>query len=149
LTVRKTEIVVHFKAAPSGLFKGHEEGAPGSNVLIIHVQPDEGISLRFNAKEPGQVVKLDQVRMDFKYEDYFRLKPSTGYETLLYDVLIGDRTLLNRADNIELGWRVVQSALDATKADSVELHSYAAGSSGPQAADDLLLRDGRQWERLA
>ena len=81
--------------------------------MVLHLQPHEGIALHFNAKQPGQTVKLNDVRMDFRYEDFFELKPSTGYETLIYDVLIGDPTLFNRADNIEAGWKGVQPILDA------------------------------------
>jgi glucose-6-phosphate 1-dehydrogenase len=115
---------------------------------VLHLQPHEGISILFSAKQPGQIVKLDPVRMDFRYEDYFELKPSTGYETLIYDVLIGEPTLFNRADNIEAGWKAVQPILDAWAADAGEVHHYRAGSNGPAAADELLARDGRTWRKL-
>ena len=104
------------------------------NVMVLHLQPHEGISVLFSAKQPGQVVKLDPVRMDFKYEDYFDLKPSTGYETLIYDVLIGEPTLFNRADNIEAGWTGVQPILDAWASGKGTVHPYPAGSDGPDAA---------------
>ncbi len=84
--------------------------------------------------------------MDFRYEDFFELKPSTGYETLIYDVLIGDPTLFNRADNIEAGWQGVQPVLDAVAKGGDKIHTYAAGSDGPAAADALLSLDGRMAE---
>ena len=118
------------------------------NVMVLHLQPHEGISLLFSAKQPGQNVVLKPVRMDFKYEDYFELKPSTGYETLIYDVLIGDPTLFNRADNIEAGWTAVQPILDAVAAGGDKIHTYAAGSAGPAAADAMLSLDGREWRKL-
>jgi len=145
---RKTEIVVQFKPAPLAMFRDTPVDALAQNVMVFHLQPDEGISLLFNAKQPGQTVTLDGVRMDFRYEDYFELKPSTGYETLIYDILIGDPTLFNRADNIESGWRGVQAIIDAVAAGNAKLHPYAAGSSGPDAADELLARDGRSWRKI-
>ncbi len=87
--------------------------------------------------------------MDFRYEDFFDLEPSTGYETLIYDVLIGDATLFNRADNIEAGWAAVEPVLDLVAQGGDTVHHYAAGSNGPEAADELLSRDGRQWHKLA
>jgi len=145
---RKTEIVVQFKPAPLAMFRDTPVDSLAQNVMVLHLQPDEGISLLFNAKQPGQTVTLDSVRMDFRYEDFFDLKPSTGYETLIYDILIGDPTLFNRADNIETGWRGVQPILDAVADGDAKLHLYPAGSEGPQAADDLLARDGRHWRKI-
>ena len=88
--------------------------------------------------------------MDFAYKDYFKMAPSTGYETLIYDCMIGDATLFQRADNIESGWRVVQPILDAWREgrDCADLTWYAGGSEGPQAAEDLLARDGRAWRKI-
>ena len=88
--------------------------------------------------------------MDFKYEDYFGAAPRTGYETLLYDVMIGDATLFQRADNVEAGWRVVKPVLDVWSAEKPDdFPNYAAGSQGPAQSDDLLARDGRQWRTIA
>ena len=145
---RKTEITIHFKQAPFAMFRDTPVDKLTPNVMVLHLQPHEGISLLFSAKQPGQNVVLKPVRMDFKYEDYFDLKPSTGYETLIYDVLIGDPTLFNRADNIEAGWQGVQPILDAVASGGDTIHTYAAGSSGPAAADALLSLDGRQWRPL-
>ena len=148
LTNRNTEICITFKKAPFAMFRDTSvEGMP-ANALVLHLQPHEGISMLFSAKQPGQIVKLDPVRMDFHYEDFFKLNPSTGYETLIYDVLIGDPTLFNRADNIEAGWTGVQPILDAWAQGKGAVHPYPAGSAGPDAADALLTRDGRVWRTL-
>ena len=145
---RKTEIAITFKQAPFAMFRETPVEKLTPNVMVLHLQPHEGISIYFSAKQPGQIVDLKPVRMDFKYEDFFELKPSTGYETLLYDVLIGESLLFNRADNIEAGWRGVQPALDAWAKGEGEVHPYPAGSDGPEAADALLQRDGRSWRKL-
>jgi glucose-6-phosphate 1-dehydrogenase len=148
MAARKTEIVVKFRAAPMAMFRDTPVDELAPNVMVIHLQPDEGIALMFNAKKPGQTVTLDNVRMDFHYKDFFDLKPSTGYESLIYDVLIGDPTLFNRADNIEAGWRVVQPIIDAVAAGRANLHPYAAGTYGPEEANELLSRDGHSWRKL-
>jgi glucose-6-phosphate 1-dehydrogenase len=147
LSTRTTEIVVTFKHAPMVMFRdiGVQRMLP--NTMVLHLQPHEGISVHFNAKRPGQAVELSGISMDFHYEDFFELKPSTGYETLIYDVLTGDPTLFNRADNIEAGWKVVQPILDAM-ANEGTIHHYESGTDGPDAADLLLSRDGRHWRTL-
>jgi glucose-6-phosphate 1-dehydrogenase len=103
------------------------------------------VTLQFSAKVPGPRVKLGGVRMNFNYADYFHEGPSTGYETLLYDCLVGDATLFQRADNVEAGWSVVQPALDSWDAGHIHVHPYAAGSEGPDEAEELLGQDGRHW----
>ncbi len=149
LPARKSQIAIRFKESPSALFRGTEVRSPAPNWLLIRIQPDEGIALEFGAKIPGPMVKVGDVRMDFKYADYFGAAPRTGYETLLYDVMIGDATLFQRADNVEAGWRVVQPVLDAWRNQRPEgFPNYAAGSEGPAAADDLLARDGRNWRAI-
>lgn len=145
LSVRRTEIAIQFKRAPSVLFRDTPTGALEPNLLIIHVQPNEGVSLRFAAKVPGRKVRLSKVDMDFRYSDYFRAEPSTGYETLIFDCLIGDATLFQRADNIEAGWGAVQSLIEATAQGLCDVHPYVAGTSGPEAADELIGRDGFSW----
>ena len=115
---------------------------------MLRIQPDEGIALQFNAKVPGQSLALGGVQMDFKYKDFISLRPSPahGYETLLYDCMIGDMTLFQQADEIETGWRIVQPFLDDWhEAPARDLAIYPAGSEGPPHADDLLARDGRHW----
>jgi len=98
---------------------------------------------------PGQQLSLGSVKMDFSYADYFGTRPSTGYETLLFDVMTGDAPLFHRADIVEAGWRAVDPILDAWAADAGEVAAYPAGSDGPDAADELLSRDGRAWRTLA
>jgi glucose-6-phosphate 1-dehydrogenase len=144
---RKTEISVHFKQAPLALYRDlHHRVSP--NVMTLHIQPHEGVTLGFNAKIPGPKVALGGVSMDFRYADYFKSESSTGYETLLYDVMIGDATLFQRADNVEAGWTAVQPILDNWAAGHGEVHPYDAGMDGPAEADALLARDGRHWSKL-
>jgi glucose-6-phosphate 1-dehydrogenase len=120
-----------------------------ANKLVIHIQPDEGISLQFGAKVPGAIVKMGVVEMDFNYEDYFRVAPSTGYERLLHDCMTGDATLFQRADMVEAGWAIIQPIIDVWKAlPPRSFPNYAAGSWGPEDADALLERDGRSWREI-
>src|SRR5204862_1304606 len=119
------------------------------NDLILQIQPEEGMILRFSAKIPGPSVRMDGVEMRFNYQDHFKATPSTGYETLIYDCMIGDATLFQRADNIEAGWRAVQPMLDLwASSPPKDFPNYVAGSDGPAAADELLARDGRAWRPL-
>lgn len=149
LVARRTEIAIKFKEAPFTPFRDTPIDSLGENFAIIRIQPDEGIALQFNAKVPGQQLALGGVRMDFKYRDYFEAEPSNGYETLLYDAMIGDMTLFQQADEIETGWRIVQPFLDDWhEAPARDLAIYPAGSEGPASADDLLTRDGRHWRRI-
>jgi glucose-6-phosphate 1-dehydrogenase len=149
LAKRVTEITIQFKRAPFVLFRQTAVEHLAPNQLVLHLQPDEGISLRFSAKVPGPVVRLGAVDMDFQYADYFGSTPSTGYERLLYDCMIGDATLFQRADMVEAGWSVVAPLLDVWKAlPPRHFPNYAAGSWGPKEADDLLAREGRQWRKI-
>ena len=116
--------------------------------MTLHIQPFEGVTLRFGAKIPGPSVRMGGVAMKFDYQDYFKLAPSTGYETLIYDCMIGDATLFKRADEVEAGWRIVQPIVDAVAADGATPPLYPAGSSGPKEADALMARDGRHWRDL-
>jgi glucose-6-phosphate 1-dehydrogenase len=148
LTDRLTEIAVRFKPAPLSPFKTTSVCAMPANWLVIRIQPEEGISLQFDVKQPGAEVQLATVRMDFSYKDWFAHKPNVGYETLLYDVMIGDSTLFNRADMVEDAWRVVEPVLDAWAAGGAP-DLYPSGSAGPEAADRLLGQDcGRRWRAL-
>ncbi len=143
---RITEIVIQFRRVPFMLFKKTAVQHLERNRLVLHIQPKEGISLEFMAKIPGSVVKLESVNMDFKYEDYFKNPPSTGYERLLYECMIGDATLFQRADTVEAAWSVVQPIIDVWSAlPPRNFPNYAAGSWGPREADDLIERDGRHW----
>jgi glucose-6-phosphate 1-dehydrogenase len=146
---RWTEIAIRFHQAPYTLFRGTHVERMNPNWLILRIQPDEGIALEFAAKRPGPTVKLSSVSMDFAYKTYFDIAPNTGYETLIYDCMIGDATLFQRADNIEAGWRAVQPILDAWASNPPkDFPNYVAGGNGPAAADDLLARDGRAWRPL-
>lgn len=146
LTKRVSEIAIQFKSAPLILFRNSCEHQVTPNQLIVRIQPDEGIALRFQAKVPGPDINLGLVRMDFKYADYFGTKPSTGYETLLYDCMTGDQTLFHRADIIEVGWKIVTPILQAWEADhSSPIPTYPAGAWGPAEASELLERDGHRW----
>jgi glucose-6-phosphate 1-dehydrogenase len=150
LAVRKTEIAVKFRSAPLALFRDMPVESLAQNLLVLRIQPDEGAALHFNAKIPGPEVRIENVRMDFKYADYFDAAPSTGYETLIYDCMIGDPMLFQRAVDIEAGWRVVDPILDAWRnSDGRDLCTYAAGSEGPARAQDLLADGGRQWRAIA
>jgi glucose-6-phosphate 1-dehydrogenase len=144
-----TEVAIKFKQAPFAMFRDTPVERLAENFLLLGIQPDECISLQFNAKVPGPSVAIAGVGMTFKYEDYFEVAPSTGYETLIYDCMIGDAMLFQRADGIESGWRVVQPFLDAWRnAGAHDLATYRAGSEGPPQADELLARDGRHWRPI-
>ena len=109
------------------------------NYLVIGVAPNEGIALQFNTKVPGPSILIDGVEMKFRYKDYFKAEPSTGYETLIYDCMIGDNILFQRADSVEAGWKAVQPFIDAWKKAGAEgLKTYKAGSEGPEEANELL-----------
>jgi glucose-6-phosphate 1-dehydrogenase len=144
---RVTEIVIQFRAAPFMLFNRTAVSHLTTNRLFVRIQPDEGISLRFGAKVPGPILEMGAVNMDFRYVDWFGAKPSTGYETLLYDAMVGEATLFQRADMVEAGWQMVQPLIDVWKAlPPRDFPNYPSGSWGPADADALLERDGRHWE---
>ena len=146
LAIQTTQVVIQFRRAPFVLFRDTEVENLMPNQLVLHIQPEEGISLRFAAKVPGPIMRLGAVDMNFKYADYFGTTPSTGYERLLHDCMIGDATLFQRADMVEAGWCVVSPALDVWKAlPPRNFPNYPAGSWGPKESDDLLERDGRHW----
>jgi len=150
LGIKRTEVAIKFKQAPFAMFRDMSVESLAENFLVIAVEPNEGISLKFNTKVPGPAVEIDGVEMKFRYKDYFQAAPATGYETLIYDCMIGDNILFQRADSVEAGWRAVQPFLDAwKKAGKDGLKTYNAGSEGPEEADDLLKRDGRSWRVLS
>ncbi|MFT3941398.1 MULTISPECIES: glucose-6-phosphate dehydrogenase [unclassified Rhodopseudomonas] len=148
LSGKRTEVAIKFKEAPFSMFRCTPVQELSQNYLVIGIEPVEGISLQFNTKVPGPVIAIDGVEMTFRYKDYFKVAPSNGYETLLHDCMIGDNILFQRADGVEAGWRVVQPFLDAWKnAGAHGLQIYRAGSDGPEDADELLARDGRDWRK--
>lgn len=147
MATRHSSIVIQFKKAPFVLFRDTPIERLTTNRIEIHIQPDEGITLHFGAKIPGPIVKMGAVDMDFNYVDHFGEQISTGYERLLFDCMIGDATLFQRADMVEASWSIVSPVLDVWSAiPPREFPNYAAGSWGPKEADDLLVRDGRAWK---
>ena len=148
LPKRTTEISIQFKEVPLRLFR-ESTGDPAPNVLAMRIQPDEGIMLRFAAKVPGLGLDVRTVNMDFAYDTSFVVDSPDAYETLILDALLGDASLFTRADEVEAAWSVVTPIINAW-ADMAPPHfpNYAAGSWGPEAADELLGRDGRRWRRI-
>jgi len=143
---RATEIAVHFQPLPHSLFG---EGATQPNVLIIRVQPEEGITIRFSAKVPGERYRPRTVSMDFRYGTTFAAASPEAYERLLLDAMRGDQTLFTRRDEVEAAWKIVGNILRVTEsADAPPPHPYRAGTWGPKEADELLRREGRAWRRL-
>ncbi len=150
MSKRSSEIVIQFKRPPLSLFRDTATKALTPNALVLKLQPDEGAALMFGAKIPGPSLSIGQVHMDFHYKDYFQNAPSTGYETLIYDCMIGDATLFQRSDSVIAGWEIVQPILDYWAQDAqAPLATYATGSEGPAQADALLQASGRVWKRLA
>lgn len=146
---RVTEIAIRFKPAPSAPFEDTDVSALPPNWLLLQIQPEEAIALQFEVKRPGPVVDLAAVRMAFKYADWFPKEPNIGYETLIYDVMMGDQTLFNRADMVEETWRVVGKVLETWSKDKpTNFPNYESGGEGPADADALLARDGRAWRPL-
>ena len=149
LGIKRTEVAIKFKQAPFAMFSCTAAETLAENYLVIGVEPTEGIALQFNTKVPGPSIRIDGVEMKFRYKDYFKAEPATGYETLIYDCMIGDNILFQRADSVEAGWKAVQPFLDAWKSAGAKgLQTYKAGSEGPADADGLLKRDGRSWRKL-
>ena len=146
LSARATEIAIQFRQAPYALFRDTPVERLPANVLTLRIQPDEGLSVSFSAKRPGTEIEIDGVAMNFAYRDYFEPVATVGYETLIYDCLIGDATLFQRADTVEAAWHAVQGLLDTwARAPADDFPNYAAGSAGPEAANRLLARDARAW----
>jgi len=143
---RVSEIAIQFRRPPTMLFRNTQVDQLKRNVLVIRVQPDEGIALRFGAKLPGPNVRMGNVAMEFKYPETFGSTPSTGYETLIYDCIKGDATLFQRADMVEMGWAIVKPVQELWQAlPAHTFPNYAAGSWGPAESDEMLTRDGRSW----
>ncbi|WP_161963687.1 glucose-6-phosphate dehydrogenase [Xanthomonas arboricola] len=149
LRERTTEIAIRFKPAPLAPFRSTEVGGYGPDWLVLHIQPDEGISLQFDVKRPGAQVALAPVRMDFRYRDWFPKEYTVGYERLLQDCMNGEAGLFQDAAMVEGAWRIVQPILDAWKQPASDFPNYAAGSAGPSAADALLaMNGGHAWRAL-
>jgi len=149
LAQRHTEIAIQFKRMPFELFRKAPFHKLHTNTLVIQIQPVEGISLTFGAKIPGPLLRVGSVDMSFEYSKYFGADAYTGYEVLLYDCMIGDATLFQRADMVEAGWSVIDPVLDVWKAlPPRKFPNYAAGTWGPVESDQLLQSDNRQWRTI-
>jgi glucose-6-phosphate 1-dehydrogenase len=144
---RVTDIAIHFNAAPLSLFERNGNGASGPtpNLLIVRIQPEEGISLRFSSKQPGSGMKLRPVSMDFNYGSSFGVRSPAAYETLLLDAMEGDTTLYTRQDMVDASWSVVQPILDYWATQKFDFPNYPAGTWGPKASDEMLARRGHTW----
>jgi glucose-6-phosphate 1-dehydrogenase len=162
LPKRVTEIAIHFRSAPLAVFRNElgegnadasgDAGAPGDyeavpNLLILRIQPEEGISLKFNSKRPGAGMTLRPVSMDFNYGSSFGERSPSAYETLLLDAIVGDATLYTRQDMVEASWSVVQPILDYWSTRKFAFPNYAPGTWGPAEADEMLARRGHSWRR--
>jgi glucose-6-phosphate 1-dehydrogenase len=147
LARRETTIAIEFKRAPHPPFEINDDEGLRPNVLVCHIQPDEGVSLEFAAKMPGQGMTLRTVHMDFLYGGAFRTGIPEAYERLLLDCFLGDTTLFTRADEVEEQWSLVDAIVGFWKRDKPTVPNYAAGTWGPAAADELTRRDGRTWRR--
>ncbi len=147
LAKRVTEIAIEFKKVPHRLFVNTD--APlESNILVIRIQPNEGITLRFGVKLPGRAMRIRWVNMDFRYGSSFGAKPPEAYERLLLDCMLGDSTLFARRDMVERGWEIVTPILKAWAKPAQDFSNYEAGSWGPKAAYELMEQDGRRWRKL-
>jgi glucose-6-phosphate 1-dehydrogenase len=145
---RASEIAIQFRRVPHLLFERTGCNQIEPNLLTVHIQPDEGISLRFSTKIPGPTMQIRPVAMNFRYGESFGASPPTAYETLLHDCMLGDATLFNREDAVEISWEFVQPILDRWKQDGEKgLAFYEAGSWGPPEADAFIAGDGCEWQQ--
>jgi glucose-6-phosphate 1-dehydrogenase len=148
LPKRVTDIAIQFNAPPLAVFRrSHQHETPSPNLLLVRIQPDEGISLRFQAKQPGTGMNLRAVSMDFNYGSSYGVRTPTAYETLLLDALAGDSTLYTRQDMVEASWAVVEPILEVWGNTQFPFPNYAAGSWGPEASDAMLARQGHEWRK--
>jgi glucose-6-phosphate 1-dehydrogenase len=148
LPKRVTDVAIQFHAPPLGLFNQETRTglmAPRPNLLVLRIQPDEGISLRFLSKSPGSGMRLRPVSMDFNYGSSFGERTPTAYETLLVDAMSGDPTLYTRQDMVEASWQIVEPILEVWGNTKFDFPNYAAGTWGPKEADEMLERQGRKW----
>jgi glucose-6-phosphate 1-dehydrogenase len=146
LPKRVTEITIQFNAAPLAIFDGEcPDSSP--DMLLVRIQPDEGISLKFLSKRPGSGMKLRPVSMDFNYGSSFGERSPSAYETLLLDAIVGDPTLYTRQDMVEASWRVVEPIQNVWRETRYYFPNYDAGTWGPSAADEMLARNGHIWRK--
>jgi glucose-6-phosphate 1-dehydrogenase len=145
---RRTEILIHHKPAPYRMFRDTPVDKMTPNIVRLLIDPEQGIETEFDAKIPGPRMLLGRVETSLRYKDFFGQSSNVGYESLIYDCMMGDATLFQRADAIEGSWKAVQPVLDAWAGNDKGLEFYAAGGQGPSGADALLARDGRAWRPL-
>ena len=149
LSQRKTEIALRFKKAPYAAFEQTPVAALLPNWMVLSIAPEEGISIEFEVKRPGQGFELQSVSMAFRYGDWFPKSSNVGYEALIQDVILGDQSLFMRSDMVEEGWRIIQPVLDAWSIDPLEPEGYPSGTDGPAAASALLTREGCAWRPIS
>jgi len=147
LPKRVTDISIHFRPAPYPLFRKIAKMKAQPNVLAIRIQPDEGISLKFDSKVPGPTLRSAPVTMEFRYATSFGAEPPEAYERLLLETMLGDSTLFARRDEVETAWAWLDPLLAAWAADPRSPELHASGTWGPESADRLIERDGRKWRR--
>jgi glucose-6-phosphate 1-dehydrogenase len=146
LKTRVSEVVIQFQPVPHQSFPKAAALTWEPNCLVIHIQPEEGIRLRFQAKQPGSTLHLSPVDMHFSYQETFKVKSPQAYETLLTDVMSGDATLFMRADQVEASWSAIMPVLKVwEKSKPADFPNYKSGTWGPEAADTLIGKDGRSW----
>jgi glucose-6-phosphate 1-dehydrogenase len=149
LPERVTEIAIQFTQVPLSLFGQRNLAGDAPNVLVLRIQPDEGITLYLGAKVPGSIMQIEPVRMRFSYAEAFGGEPPEAYERLLLDSLTGDATLFTRSDEVEEAWRLTSGIIDAWKAQNLRnLPVYEAGTQGPHGAEDFIRQDGRSWREI-
>jgi glucose-6-phosphate 1-dehydrogenase len=148
LVKRVTEIAIQFKPVPHRLFQSNETDRLDPNVLVLEIQPDEGIDLNFKVKVPGPSFELRPVNMVFGYGTAFQVQLPEAYERLLLDAMLGDRTLFIRRDEVEAAWSIIENVIDGwARQDVKSLPTYEAGTWGPIEAEMLLAREGRAWRK--
>jgi glucose-6-phosphate 1-dehydrogenase len=149
LPKRSTEIAIQFKQIPLSLLGRNTGGAIEPNLLVLNIQPDEGISLRFNSKLPGAMIQVRPVNMDFRYGTSFGVPAPEAYERLILDCMLGEAALFTRDDEVEAAWTFVNRLLEGwDRLQTAELPTYVAGTWGPREAHDFIEADGRRWRRL-
>jgi glucose-6-phosphate 1-dehydrogenase len=149
MPTKVSQVSIEFKPVPHQIFPAQSADHWEPNRLIINIQPKEGIVLRFQAKQPGKGMRLRTVNLDFYYEDSFHAEPPEAYETLLFDVMVGDGTLFMRADQERAAWSVLMPILEAWgESPSADFPNYASGTWGPESAEALIARDGRSWHSV-
>jgi glucose-6-phosphate 1-dehydrogenase len=149
LPARATEISIQFTQVPLALFGQRNLAGDAPNMLVIQIQPNEGITLFLGAKAPGSAMNIEPVEMRFNYAEAFGGEPPEAYERLLLDCLTGDATLFTRSDEVEEAWRLTQGIIEAWKSQNLKnLPIYEAGTQGPHGADDFISADGRKWREF-